>query len=171
MAAGATYEPIATTTLTSSATTITLSSIPSGYTDLRMVAFFKLVGGPSGGVANEYFTFNGDTASNYSRTRLSGDGSAASSSNTTSSSGALQTFTPAAGGVGLSVFDIFSYSGSTYKTVLWSDSADVNAAGGIVCRAVGLWRSTAAINSITWQNAGDTYAAGTTITLYGIKAA
>jgi hypothetical protein len=164
-----TYEPIATTTLTSSAATITLSSIPSTYTDLRMVAFLKLVGGPSGGVANEYFTFNGDTASNYSRTRLIGDGSSATSTKTTNSSSALQTYTPAAGGVGLSIFDIFSYSGSTFKTVLWSDSADVNAAGsGIVCRAVGLWRSTAAINSITWQNAGDTYAAGTTITLYGI---
>lgn len=166
-----TYEPIATTTLTSNQNTITFSSIPGTYTDLRMVAFLKLVGGPAGGVANEYFRFNGDTGTNYSRTRLIGDGSSATSTNTNNSSSALQTFTPAAGGVGLTVVDIFSYTGSTFKTLLWTDSADTNSSTSYIVRTVGLWRSTSAITSITWENAGDTYAAGTQITLYGIKAA
>jgi hypothetical protein len=164
-----TYDSIATTTLSSSANTITLSSIPSTYTDLRMVAFIKLVGGPSGNVANEFIQFNGDTASNYSRVRLLSYNSAISSSFVNNSDSALQTFTPGAGVPGLSVFDIMSYSGSTFKTVIWSDSA--NNTTGAVVRNIGLWRSTSAVNSITWGNAGDTYAAGTTITLYGIKKA
>jgi len=38
MAAGKTYEPIATTTLSSSAATITFSSISGSYTDLVFVS-------------------------------------------------------------------------------------------------------------------------------------
>ena len=37
MAAGATYEPIATQTLASAAASITFSSIAATYTDLRLV--------------------------------------------------------------------------------------------------------------------------------------
>ena len=45
MAAGATYEPIATTTLTSAQTGITFTGISSAYTDLilvlRLISFVK----------------------------------------------------------------------------------------------------------------------------------
>ena len=163
-----TYEPIASVSLTGNQDTITFSSIPNTYTDLRMVASIRLSGGPSGGVANEYFQFNGDTGSNYSRTRLQGNGATASAANVANSDSALQTFTPGQFYPGFSTFDIFSYAGSTFKTVLWKDNADTNTTGGFVCNAVGVWRSTAAINSITWRNAGDTYGNGTKITLYGI---
>lgn len=159
-----TYEPIATTTLTGNQNTITFSSIPSTYTDLRMVAFLRMV---NTNVVNEYWRFNGDAGTNYSQTRLVGDGSTAFSSTQSNSSSALQnyTYTP-----GLTIVDIFNYAGSTFKTLLWQSNADANGSGN-VARHVGLWRSTSAITSITWQNAGDTYTTGTTITLYGIKAA
>jgi hypothetical protein len=164
-----TYEPIYTVTLTSDQNTIDITSIPATYTDLRMIAFIKLAGGPAGGVANEYFQFNGDTGSNYSRVRLFGAAANTTPSSTTAttSDSALQTFSPGQG-VGVSIFDILNYAGNTWKSVLSSDSADTNGTGGYVSRMSGQWRSTAAINRITWQNAGDTYAIGTTITLYGI---
>ena len=62
------------------------------------------------------------------------------------------------------------YAGSTYKTMLTMDSNDLNGSGSVET-TVGLWRSTAAINTITLSANADTFAAGTTATLYGIKAA
>jgi hypothetical protein len=64
--------------------------------------------------------------------------------------------------------DIFSYAGSTQKTVLAESSEDRNGAG-LVARQVGLWRSTAAITNIQVVNTG--FTTGTIATLYGIKAA
>jgi hypothetical protein len=55
---------------------------------------------------------------------------------------------------------------STYKTVL-TRSNKYDRVGAIV----GLWRSTAAINSITLTAYSNTYAIGSTFTLYGIAAA
>ena len=73
-----TYEPIATTSTTSNATTVTFSSIPGTYTDL------VLVGGYATSDATNnvpYIEFNSDVYTNnkYSSTRLRGNGTAASS--------------------------------------------------------------------------------------------
>jgi hypothetical protein len=71
MAAGATYEPIATTTLGTATSSFTFSSIPATYTDLRLV-----IGWVSG--TNPRIRFNSDTATSYSQTAMYGDGTAAS---------------------------------------------------------------------------------------------
>lgn len=162
----ATYEPIATTTLGSAASSITFSSISSAYTDLRLVVTVKA---SSAGAALARLQFNSDTATNYSYTRLGGDGATATSARTSNNDtlGTGAGSVPASG-IGLYTFDIFSYAGSTYKTALVSQSTDANGSG-TVYTAVGLWRSTSAINSINIGLLnGDT---GTTATLYGIKAA
>jgi hypothetical protein len=67
------------------------------------------------------------------------------------------------------IISILNYANTTtYKTAL---SRANNAAGGVDA-VVGLWRSTAAINSIKMAiGGGYSYAAGTTFTLYGIAAA
>ena len=160
MAAGSTYTPLATTTLSSSAASYTFSSIPSTYTDLRLVTYSTLTSAD-----NTTLRFNGDTGSNYSSTYLGGNGSSASSgrfSNTTSTYlGYI--------GTGVQKFDIMNYSNATtYKTVLCrSDDAS-----NWVEAAVGLWRSTAAINSVTIRCFGaSSFATGSTFTLYGIAAA
>ena len=70
---------------------------------------------------------------------------------------------------GLYTLDIFSYTGSTNKTVLVTNSVDQNGSGQ-VGRVVGLWRNTAAITTITLSDSSN-FAIGTTATLYGIKAA
>jgi hypothetical protein len=172
MPAGPTYEPIATTTLGSNAATITFSSIAATYTDLRVV----LVGRDdraSTGNDTVFLRFNSDTATNYSYTRLLGDGANASSAAGTSLTSNVAGFIPrnnnTSGIFGLVTVDIFSYAGSTNKTYLSTTSADLNGSGDVV-RIVGLWRNTSAITSITFS-LGSTfqYLTGTIATLYGIK--
>lgn len=159
-----TYEPIATTTLGSTASTITFSSISGSYTDLRLV-----IVGISGTSTNIALRFNSDTGSNYSRTRLISTGSSVSStvaSNDTEidlNRENLSTTIPS-----LYAVDIFSYSGSTFKTLLCSCNEDRNGSGSVVS-TVGMWRSTSAITTILLTTlSGDTFGIGTTATLYGI---
>lgn len=162
----ATYEPIATTTLGSAASSITFSSIPGTYTDLRLSLSLKSTSATS----FFGFRFNGDTGTNYSCTYMYGNGSTAGSSRSTSVDiiygntiyNTNFTF------VGL---DVFSYAGSTYKTCLYSMANDQNGSG-VALNEVGLWRSTSAINSLSIVDyQGKVFEVGTTATLYGIKAA
>jgi hypothetical protein len=169
MPAGATYEPLATTTLTSDQATITLSSISSSYTDLRVV--INSISADTGTYI--VYQYNSDTGSNYSTTQLVGNGSAASSprgSNNTFNRALYQSWQDT-NGVALCIIDIFSYAGSTNKTSLAVASNDKNGSGTVE-RNVSLWRNTAAINSITFRtDSGGSYKTGTTVTLYGIARA
>lgn len=168
MPAGATYEPIATASI-SGVSTYTFSSISGSYTDLRFIIATTVSS------SNDYiqFRFNGDTGTNYSQTGIAGNGSAASSSRFTAQTG-IYTGTTKGGEISrplLAKIDVFSYAGSTNKTVLVEYSNDQNGAGSVE-RNVGLWRNTAAITSITVFSIGAAnFAAGSTATLYGIKAA
>jgi hypothetical protein len=158
----ATYEPIATTTLGSAAANIEFTSIGSGYTDLRLV----LVSSDAvGGLIT--MQLNSDTASNYSRTVLNGTGTAASTANQTNRTSITIGPNNAVSGLwSLYTVDIFSYAGSTNKTVLSTNSVDQNGSGQVGV-LVGLWRNTAAITSIKLTD-GSNFATGTTATLYGI---
>jgi hypothetical protein len=156
---------IATTTLGSAAADITFSSISSSYTDLRLVIVGKATG--SGSVVR--LRFNSDTGSNYSNTFLYGDGAGAASSRSTS-----QTFANLSFGAdfrssqpGMITTDIFSYAGSTNKTLLSNECLDLNG-GGTINPSVSLWRSTSAISTINLSLSVDNWAIGTTATLYGI---
>jgi hypothetical protein len=158
----ATYESIATTTLGSAQATVTFSSITGTYTDLVVI-----IGGSLAVADNPYIQFNSDTGSNYSRTQMSGDGSTAGSSRSTSATrivftgGDLETFN--------AIININNYSNTTTnKTALLR----ANSASQRTTATVGLWRSTSAITSITFgNNSGNNFASGTVFTIYGIKAA
>lgn len=160
-----TYEPIATNTLTTANNSITFSSISGSYTDLILVY--------TGSVnsTSEYMSlrFNGDTGSNYSDTVLYGDGSAAGSfrgSNQAYIDAGVVTNTTLQQTV---IAHIQNYSNTTTnKTALIRHSSTLYQLWTIV----GLWRSTAAINSVTMRtNGGANFNVGSTFTLYGIKAA
>lgn len=168
MAAGATYEPIATTTLGSAQTTITFSSIPSTYTDLVLISNASITSGASA----MQFRFNSDSGTNYSFTRMYGDGStagsdASSSQNTMGVAIMGSSVTPQTA----CITHIQNYANTTtYKTVI----SRGNNAASYVSAYVSLWRSTSAINRIDiyFKTAGtDTAVAGSTFTLYGITAA
>lgn len=169
MAAGATYEPIATTTVAGSTTnTVTFSSLGS-YTDIILVGQFTATSGTAYGGLR----FNSDTGTNYSTTILAGNGTAASSSRATSAN--YIKFVDYGAGTSipaLGIAHIFSYGGGTNKTTLNIESNDKNGSGA-VARYCGLWRNTAAITSITIfeQGASTYFAAGSIFSIYGIKAA
>jgi len=162
----ATYEPITSTTLTSAQADITFSAISGSYTDLRLVFEGLAV---SAGV-DIYCQVNGDTASNYSHTRLTGNGTSATSSR--GSSLAFMRFSdggsPQTGNTSLTKVDFMNYSNTTtFKTAI--NRAD-NANRGLDA-VVNLWRSTAAITSIKLYLSSGNIASGAIATLYGIKAA
>ena len=169
----ATYEPIATTTLGSAAASYTFSSISGSYTDLVLViqtrTSYSVDNGP-----RIQLQFNGDTASNYSATRVFGTGASASSnrdtSNTNMTFGYIASSFSSNTNPGNHIVNIKNYSNTTtYKTVLARWNAIAN--GSPVGAAVGLWRSTSAITSILLKPEAGNFVTGSTFTLYGIAAA
>jgi len=155
-----TYEPIATNKLTSTATSVTFSSIPATYTDLVLVSNAK-------GTQNTamLFQFNNDTTSNYSQTRMYGDGSGAYSdrqSNTTAAdAGDINTQW------GTYIGHIQNYANTTtFKTLLNRCSIST-----YVFASVSLWRKTPeAINSVKVICRDGNFVVDSQFTLYGIKA-
>ena len=167
MPAGNTYEPIATTTLGTAASSVTFSSITGTYTDLVLI----VNGAIASGAQDIWVQVNGDTGSNYSRTNLYGTGSVAGSTRLTSQTKYAMNDAAALDSTYQfnSIMQFMNYSNTTtYKTML--ERAN-NAARGVDA-GVHLWRSTAAITSILVYNSGGTnYVVGSTFTLYGILAA
>lgn len=167
-----TYEPIATQTLGSAASSVTFSSIPSTYTDLVLVITAKNV---SAGSVRLDLTFNSDTASNYSTTRMYGNGSTASSDRFNNATALDIGFLPGSSGNGFGfvLCNIQNYSNATTnKTCIYRWNSQTATSGNQYTTAgVGLWRNTSAITTIRLVFAGETIDTGSTFTLYGIKAA
>jgi hypothetical protein len=164
--ANSAYNVISTQTLGTATSSVTFTSIPQTYTDLVLVVNHSTTGSNPSIVAR----FNSDTASNYSRTRLAGDGSAVNtnrgSSETTLGLSTYVGSPPTA--VGTMICNILNYANSTtYKTCLTRNNA---AAYGTEA-SVTLWRSTASVTSVNVSVDSSTFATGSTFTLYGIKAA
>lgn len=170
-----TYEPIATTTLTGSASNVTFSSISASYTDLVVIA--NVLGNV--GYPTDYgigLQVNGDTGTNYSDTRLFGNGSTLTSDRRTNATlimdiqgaGYFSTTNPVN-----AIIHLMNYSNSTtYKTFLSrGNNATGNSGTGAAETCVGLWRSTSAITSVKVFAQAGNFGSGTVISLYGITAA
>jgi hypothetical protein len=161
-----TYVALATQTLGTAASSVTFSSIPSGYTDLVLVSNVTGIGNISAGAIS--IRFNSDTATNYSATYLIGDGSSATSgrsSNDTRMIVASPTLN-LGNNPFVNIIQIQNYSNTTtFKTVL----SRSNIAATQVAAIVGLYRSTSAITSITYESYNSqTMSIGSTFSLYGI---
>lgn len=162
-----TYVPIATQTLGSASNSVTFNSL-GNYTDI--VAIIAI---PSSGINTPCVRFNGDSGSNYSTTVLTGTtgSGAASYRESNKSYGILGGLVSGLGANSNIIAHFQNYGNSTtYKTVL----TRANSAANEVDADVILWRSTAAITSISfidYAGGANTYPVGTTFTLYGIKAA
>lgn len=154
-----TYEPIARTTLTTSGS-VTLSSIPSGYTDLVLQ-----ISAQSASTSYLGIRFNGDSGSNYSRTGLQDAGGGYSFRQSNQTIAGINGVRQGADSFGNILIYINNYSNTTTnKTFLYEghESNSVNEIGAC------LWRNTAAITSIYIDGP---FNPGSTFTLYGIKAA
>lgn len=157
-----TYEPITSTTLGTAVADVTFTSIPGTFTDLVLV----ILGEGSTGQPH-YMQVNGDTAGNYSWTRLYGTGSVAGSTRQANDTLGHRLHTGNGDTQGVMVTHLMSYSNTNvYKTFLTAGTDE-----GHVYRHVGLWRSTSAITSIKVYNYTGNWAVGTTVSLYGLKAA
>jgi hypothetical protein len=164
-----TYNIIATNTVSGSSTNlVTFSSIPATYTDIFIVASVAAVSGTSSYLD---MNFNSDTAANYSATTMYTNGSTTGTANLSS-----RTAVPCGieyVGTTTSAFQSFelnvmSYSNaSVFKSVLAKSS---QFSSNFVGLSLGLWRNTSAINTISLGFATGNLRAGSTFTLYGIKA-
>ena len=156
-----TYDAIASYTFGSAASSYTFSSLPASWTDLILV----ISGTCTTSAQNINLTFNGDTGTNYSRTYLNAVTSAGSGRDSNQSKIYVAYFGTSQGSC---IINVFNYANSTtYKTVLARNNMDSTALDA----KVGLWRSTAAITSLTLTADSTSMAANTTLTLYGVKSA
>jgi hypothetical protein len=159
----ATYTPIASITVGTATNSVTFSSIPQTYTDLVVVSQMQLTTGSQ----LIFLRFNSDGGTNYSVTRIYGDGSSATSDRYTSQSGIDSSYVSNTART-IANINIQNYSNSTTnKSVLgrWNSSS-------FTTLLAGLWRNTNAITSVTLTaNGSDTFIAGSTFNLYGILGA
>jgi hypothetical protein len=169
MPLASTMTPIATNTLTSATTSVAFTGIPNIYTDI--VAVCQLVA-TSGTLQNApQLRFNSDTGSNYSALALNGNGTSAASSKWSNQTviyadyfGILQN-----DGIGQATINIMNYANTTINKSVLIRSGKGNKE---TTATVGLWRNTAAIHTVTFiTDSPQTFAAGTTFTIYGVKAA
>lgn len=157
---------IATTDLSTPVGTVTFSSIPQGYTDLKVVCSTRQTG--SVATASINFTFNGLTTG-FTYKALQGSGSAASSfSGSTGYFGQGDAATATSNTFGNAEFYIPNYAGSTNKSVS-SDTVDENNATAAYTQMTAiLWSNTAAITSIGLVSGNGNWDTYSTFTLYGI---
>jgi hypothetical protein len=159
-----TYVALDKVTVGTATPSITFSSISQAYTDLVVV-----VSAPSASAsAYSSVTVNGDSGANYSFTRLYGTGSAAGSNRGSSMNYWQTQYLYSSGTYFNAICHFMNYSNTTTnKTMIerYNDAAyEVDA-------QVNLWRSTAAITSITFSRVSGNFAVGSTFSLYGIASA
>jgi hypothetical protein len=176
------FTSIATVTAAGGETSLSFSSIASTYTDLQIRLISKDTYSASATASPLKLRFNSDSASNYAYHYMYGDATntgASGLTSTTSITGAgLSALASGTGQVaqnfGPVIIDITDYaSTSKFKTIKTISGPNWNNAGtpGFVSQSTGIWLSTAAISSIQILAGNTSFVAGTTLALYGIKAA
>lgn len=131
-------------------------TISQAYRDLVV----EIVSSASAGLT---YQLNADTGTNYSQTRVFGDGTTATSDRAATQS-SVGVSTGSVATLGSFFVNLMGYSNTTtYKTSVGRNAT----AGANTGAIVGLWRSTAAITSIKVLTGG-TMDAGTTVRLWGV---
>jgi hypothetical protein len=169
----ATYEPIATTTLSSNSSTVTFSSIPQTYTDLQLICNFK-----SDTTASHRLQFNSDATGNYANVILASNGSNGNAYSVASDSTGVRWASQITGVdasiPSMAIIDIFNYTNvSREKGILVQGAGSYyTSGGGYADISTALWNSASAITTLAFKFAVSAlYSTGSTFTLFGIKAA
>jgi hypothetical protein len=163
------YDALNTITLTSAASSIIFSNIPSSYEHLQIRGRSRATSG------NQYYyvRFNSDSATSYTYHGFFGNGSTAVTDTGLSQTGA-GAMSSVAGSVGANFFapciiDILDYANpNKNKSMRNLDGIDYAGTGQIV-NGSGMWINTSAINSIELVPNASTFAIGSQFALYGIK--
>jgi hypothetical protein len=174
--AAGSYELISTQILTTTAASVTFSSIPSTYKHLQIR--MNVADGDLGSTKGLFVKFNGDTGTNYRFKRLYGTGSAVA----TSDSGPGFTYIhflqammgDVDGAFAPQIVDILDYASTAkYKTAKLLGGFNGSSGNNRITLQSALWTSTAALSTILIepQNTDGTpiFKAASRFSLYGIK--
>jgi hypothetical protein len=166
-----TYELIASNTLTTSAASVTFSSIPATYTDLVLRVSVRNANAATTGTLR--IELNGDTAANYSFTALNGDGSVAASSRSDNrndiSAGLVNAGTSTSNTFSSIEFYFPNYTSTVNKPVSVFTAQENNTTAADIRVIAGLYRNSTAINQIVANSQGANFVSGSSFWLYGIK--
>jgi hypothetical protein len=170
-----TYKLISSSTLTSSASSVTFSAIPGTYTDL--VLRISARSDDSANNSNSIrLYFNGNTGTVYSFTRILSDGTTVTSY-TASANGdelyfnhGINSATSTASTFSNAEIYISDYTSSSNKSIMGFQVTEKNTAASYMGTAAGLARITSAITSIeVTLNPSQSYVSNSSFYLYGIK--
>ena len=167
------YQSIQTVTVGTATSTMTFSSIPATFTHLQIRGMLN--GTASGTFGNARMGFNSDSNANYSSHNMYGYASAVGAQSEVSGNRMYyQVYTSLASTssfVGVTVIDILDYANTNkYKTVRSFNGVEFNSDGSTRFSS-GNWRNTNAITSIEFVIDSGNFNVGSTLALYGIKAA
>ena len=162
-----TFELISSFTATSTVSSVTISSIPSTFTDLVIEYSGRTNGGTTGN--DLLISLNGSTA-NFTHRRLQGSGSTVASYNgATGNVGIDNGNTSSANVFSNTTIYIPNYAGSTNKSISSDSVTENNATEAYAFIGAVLWSNTAAINSVTLTPYAGSILANSTIYVYGVK--
>jgi hypothetical protein len=158
-----TYTPIASVTLSATASEVVFSGLPQTFRDL----IFVINGGVVSGGHNVLISFNGDTAANYTAVQMSGTGSSVDGS---AAFGRLLNYFGFFTGDLNSMIkaEVFDYAQTNkHKTYL----SRASSAGNGVAAVAGRWANTNAITAVTLTSQSpSSFRIGTSLTVFGVIA-
>lgn len=160
---------LASGNLPTGASTVTLSSIPSGYVALRL--YIRGAKCSTAGCLIQ-IRFNGDTGSNYWSGSSTSPGSGAAAAAFADKWQTLYNQNTETDGE--IVFDVLDYANSSVNKIIGNAFCTYNSVGASpsewnILDRRGLWKSTSAVTSITiYEDGGKNFSAGSYI-LYGVK--
>ena len=147
------------------AANITFSSIPQGYTDLKLVITAR---NATASLTGMYISFNGSTAS-FTNKYLEANGASASSGSISRYIGVENGGSATANTFSNGEVYIPNYAGSTNKSFSADNVSENNGTTAYADFNAGLWSNTAAITSLGLEIfTGQNFAQYSTATLYGI---
>ncbi len=170
-----TYTLISSSTLSSSAASVTFSSIPSTYTDL--VLKISARADTATGAGHIRMSIDNNVSTNYAGTRLYGTGSGAFSARYSTGSTTYWLAYDASEGTSYtsSTFantEIYlpNYASSANKVMSEFGATETNAANANMSITASLFTGTSAISQIDLTpNSGGNFVSGSSFYLYGIK--
>lgn len=158
-----TYTPIASVTLSASASEVVFSGLPQTFRDLIIIVSATQTGTTANG---GFIRLNGDSGSNYSYVMMTGDGS--STSSTASSGNRFIDSMVFANTRTAHVIQLMDFSATDkHKTIL----NRINTVDWGTRAYAGRWANTAAITSITFGlESAQSFTSGSTFNLFGVIA-
>jgi hypothetical protein len=161
-----TYTALATRTLTSTAASVTFSSIPATYRDLILVT--EVIAGTNQGANVRY---NSDSGSNYSTVVMRAYGASIAESGSTTDNVIYITYSGIGSGQKcLTTFSVMDYSATDkHKTALHRSNYTGTSTTFVEAMAT-RWANTSAITSLQFFASTGSFAVGSTFSLYGVIA-